>query len=155
MKDVSEKITCAPRAASKFLFAVAGMLIGVVFFVACAALPAFGPVFACISSELAQGALEDPLLLISGCLGATIEALITVITQELDSSPADASADVAAAADASAGPGSSDAAVLADAAQVSLKASLSQGGWNSRDDYESHLKRILAKAQALKAQGVK
>lgn len=108
-----------------------GTVLSVIF--ACAVLPAFGPVFACISGELSQGALEDPMLLISGCLGATIEALIQVIQIELANPPADAGASTVAADDGGASP---------------------MPGV-SRAAYEAHLNRILVRAQALKASGVK
>jgi len=126
-------------------FASVGLGLGIFF--ACNELPVFQPVFACISSELAQGALEDPLLLVTGCAGATIEALITVIEQELANPPVpDAGVVEASASDSASGDGASASVVMSAAPE---------GGYGSHAEYEAHLNRILAKAKSLQAQGVK
>jgi hypothetical protein len=41
------------------------------------------PVGACLVSSLVDGAITDPLLLVSGCAGATLTALDSIITQLL------------------------------------------------------------------------
>jgi hypothetical protein len=116
-------------------------------FIACNVLPAFGPVFACISGELANGALEDPILLVSGCAGATLAALIQVIQIEI----ANLSSGTTAYPDASSSAvfatvSSSDAGSLAAVPPSPSAATVA---------YKAHLVRILDQAQALQAKGAK
>lgn len=126
---------------------VCSMAGGVAIFVtACASLQAFGPVAACLANELAQGAIEDPLLLITGCAGATIAALISVIEQAL----ANPSVIVDGGGDSGvASPVASDGGALALASVIT-----NSGGWD-RQMYEAHLNRILVRAKTLAASGVK
>jgi hypothetical protein len=96
---------------------------------ACNTLPAFSPVFACLAGELANGAIEDPILLLQGCAGATIAALIQVIEEEIANL---AGLDAGASSD-----GTTVLSTMPNAAQA----------------YQAHLQRVLTQAKALQASG--
>ena len=115
-----------------------GMTGGVMMFVACNTLPIFTPVFSCLAGELANGALEDPLLLVSGCAQATVAALIQLIEQEIANLAPDPDAGVVTSSDAGA-----------------ASATATPNTPTPAQAYKSHLQRILTKAQALQASGVK
>jgi hypothetical protein len=126
----------------KYLFGMTG---GAMIFIACNTLPIFTPVFSCLAGELANGALEDPLLLITGCAGATLAALVQVIELEISNLAPEPDAGVVTVADA----GDSSAA-MAPPSPVPPN-----NPPTPSQVYKAHLQRILAKAQALQAQGVK
>jgi hypothetical protein len=118
---------------------LAGTSSALALIVACNALPAFGPVFGCLAGELANGALEDPMLLVEGCAGATIAALIQVIEIEM--------------ANLTSGGASSDASVVmavtsseGGAAVTTLAVPPSPS--SAAVAYKAHLQRILDKAHA-------
>ena len=117
-----------------------GMGLGTVIFVACQTLPAFAPVFACLAGELSQGALEDPMLLIQGCAGATLAALIQAIQIELANPPATVDAGITVTVS---GEGGTSTAAIVSTPTV------------TRVAYEAHLNRILTAAKALQATGAK
>jgi hypothetical protein len=121
---------------------ITGMVVGAGIFIACNTLPLFGPPLACLAGELANGALEDPILLITGCAGLTIEALIQAVELEIANlaGDTDASVDVAPAPVAS--DASSDGAAMVQSSQPS-----------ATQAYKAHLQRILARAKAIQADG--
>lgn len=123
----------------KSLIAMTG---GVSIFIACNTLPIFTPVLSCLAGELANGALEDPLLLVSGCAQATITALVQLIEQEIANLAPEPDAGVVTSSD---GGASSATATPPTPPNTPTSAQM----------YKAHLQRILTKAQALQASGVK
>jgi hypothetical protein len=122
-----------------FKFAAPMGLAGILFAAACQTLPLFGPPLACIAGDLASGAIEDPLQIVADCAGATIAAVIAAIEQELANQPA-----------------ASDAGTSAAGAAPSAPAgAVPSFPGPQRAAYVAHLQRILARAKALQAQGVK
>lgn len=109
------------------------------FLAACQTLPLFAPPLACIAGDLASGATEDPLQIVADCAGATIAAVIAAIEQELANPPS--------AADAGAWSGVSGAS--------SASGTVPSYPGPQRAAYVAHLQRVLARAKALQAQGVR
>jgi hypothetical protein len=124
---------------------VTGMVVGAGIFIACNTLPVFGPPLACIAGELANGALEDPILIVSGCIGATITALIQAIEIELANLAGDTDASVDAVTPVPVtGDAASDGAAMTQA---------SSGQPSATQAYKAHLQRILARAKAIQVDG--
>ena len=126
--------------------ALGAMVIGggaavAVLVLACNTLPLFGPPLACIAGELANGAIEDPLVIVADCAGATIAAIIQAIELELASPPVE--------------PDAGDAQSVPGAVPSAAPGTIPAFPGAQRQAYEAHLRRILARAKALQAQGVK